>query len=270
MSIDVMTAVWKESTATGRARLVLLAIADHQGEIGAWPSIDTLAIMVNSSARSVQRDIQELKESGELIVLHQQAPSNGQYKANLYWVNLPSVQDKISGVTELPSGVTDSVARGDKNDARGDTVGVLTVTKPLLKPLQEPARKATTIPNDFSITDEMREWAKQNHPAVDIDTATLDFKDYWETKAGDNKKTDWNRTWQRWIRTTRPNPSWKPTMAQEAISSEERARKRQREYEAHEAFIREREQAEQEASPIPVCEHGNTIINCLPCIRNLK
>ena len=101
-----MNAVWKNSKADGRARLVLLAIADHQGEIGAWPSIATLAKMVNSSERSVQRDIQHLQAIGELRVEVQNAPTKTQYKSNLYWVTLP-------GVTESQSGVTDSAVRGD-------------------------------------------------------------------------------------------------------------------------------------------------------------
>jgi hypothetical protein len=150
-------------------------------------------------------------------------------------------------------------------DLRGDTVGVITINKPLLKPLQN---QATKIPEDFSITDEMRNWAKENHPAVDIELATLDFKDYWETKAGDNKKTDWVRTWQRWIRTTRPNPAWKPTSTQIAVSQEEAQARRERERLANEAFIREQESKTYE--PIPLCPHGNNIAMCLPCIRHLK
>jgi len=98
MSIEISNAVWRTSQSVGRARLVLLAIADHQGEIGAWPSIETLAKMVNASERSVQRDIAELVELGELIKHEQAAPSRGQYKSNLYWVNLPTIshqtQDK--------------------------------------------------------------------------------------------------------------------------------------------------------------------------------
>ena len=105
-----MNAVWQHSKADGRARLVLLAIADHQGEIGAWPSISTLAKMVNSSERSVQRDIQHLQSIGELKVEVQNAPTKSQYKSNLYWVNLPGV---TAGVTESQSGVTDSAIRGD-------------------------------------------------------------------------------------------------------------------------------------------------------------
>ena len=107
MSIQVMQAVWEHSKADGRARLVLLAIADHQGEIGAWPSITTIARMVNSSERSVQRDIQHLQKIGELKVEVQNAPTRNQYKSNLYWVMLPGVTELHSGVTNATSGVTD-------------------------------------------------------------------------------------------------------------------------------------------------------------------
>lgn len=107
MSIEIMNAVWRESRADGRARLVLLAIADHQGELGAWPSIQTLSRMVNASERSVQRDIQHLQQIGELTVETQSAPVGGQYRANLYWVNLPGVTNRASGVTKNASGVTD-------------------------------------------------------------------------------------------------------------------------------------------------------------------
>lgn len=130
MSIEVMNAVWRESQATGRARLVLLAIADHQGEIGAWPSIATLARMVNASERSVQRDIQDLVNLGELEVHVQQAPSRGQYKANLYWVTLPT----LSGVTKNAAGVTNTQP-GVTDSASGVTAGgALTLIEPLQKP----------------------------------------------------------------------------------------------------------------------------------------
>lgn len=126
MSIEVMNSVWRESKSDGRARLVLLAIADHQGEIGAWPSIKRLAAMVNASERSVQRDIQYLQKIGELIVEFQNAPTSGQYKSNRYWVNLPGVTESQSGVTNATPGVTDL--------ASGVTAGgVQTLIEPLLE-----------------------------------------------------------------------------------------------------------------------------------------
>jgi X-X-X-Leu-X-X-Gly heptad repeat protein len=129
MSIEIMNAVWRESKADGRARLVLLAIADHQGEIGAWPSIKRLAQMVNSSERSVQRDIQHLQKIGELRVEVQNAPTSGQYKSNRYFITLPST----SGVTESQSGVTD-LASGVTDLASGVTAGGV---QSLIEPLEE-------------------------------------------------------------------------------------------------------------------------------------
>lgn len=121
MSIEIMNAVWRHSQSSGRARLVLLAIADHQGEIGAWPSIATIAKMVNASERSVQRDIQELQKLGELRVEVQNAPTRNQYKSNRYWVTLSGV---TAGVTESQSGVT--------NTSSGVTAdGVQTLIEPL-------------------------------------------------------------------------------------------------------------------------------------------
>jgi hypothetical protein len=128
MSIEIMNAVWRHSKADGRARLVLLAIADHQGEIGAWPSLATIAKMVNASERSVQRDIDYLQNIGELEVHYQQAPTRTHYKSNLYFVKLP-------GVTELPIGVTNTDT-GVTNTATGVTTGgVQSLKEPLLEPL---------------------------------------------------------------------------------------------------------------------------------------
>jgi hypothetical protein len=133
MSIEIMNLVWKQSKSTGRARLVLLAIADHQGEMGAWPSIETLARMVNSSPRSVKRDIQELINLGELVVQVQNAPTKTQYKTNLYWVTISGVTNEVAGVTELTSGVTDGVIRGD-------TVGTQNLNITLNEPLSNYAQ----------------------------------------------------------------------------------------------------------------------------------
>jgi hypothetical protein len=132
MSIEIMNAVWKHSKADGRARLVLLAIADHQGEIGAWPSLATLSKMVNASERSVQRDINYLQDIGELEVHYQQAPTRNHYKSNLYFVRLTGVTDLATGVTNTEGGVT--------NTAGGVTAGVVqslnrTITEPLEKTL---------------------------------------------------------------------------------------------------------------------------------------
>jgi hypothetical protein len=188
MSIEAMNLVLNHSRATGRAKLVLLGIANHFGDNGAWPSIETLARYANASERSVKRDIQELVELGELIVEVNSAPMKSQYKTNLYWIN-------------VEAGVTTQVSRGDSSGKSGVTpVGTQTININH----NESDTRATRIPNDFSVSREMRNWAALNHPDVDIDKATLNFVDYWETKPKNNTKLDWGRTWQTWIRNTRP------------------------------------------------------------------
>ena len=155
MSIQVMQAVWQHSKADGRARLVLLAIADHQGEIGAWPSLATLAKMVNASERSVQRDIDYLQQIGELEVHYQQAPTKNHYKSNLYFVRLPGVTDLPSGVTNTRSGVT--------NTRSGVTAGVVqTLNRTITKPLKETAEKFDEFwnlyPKKIAKTDALKAW----------------------------------------------------------------------------------------------------------------
>jgi hypothetical protein len=78
---------------------------------------------------------------------------------------------------------------------------------------KELTTRATVIPDDFAIADHMRTWAAEKHPQVDIEKATLNFVDYWKSKPKDNKQLDWTRTWQRWIRTTRPDG--KPRVSRE-------------------------------------------------------
>jgi hypothetical protein len=201
MSIQVMQAVWEHSKADGRARLVLLAIADHQGEIGAWPSIATIAKMVNASERSVQRDIKYLEDLGELKVEVQNAPTRNQYKSNLYWVTLPGTLpvtlSVTSGVTESQSGVTNNDS-GVTDSTSGVTAGgVLTLKEPLLKPLLNSYR----LPEDWQPRENDIETMREHFPKLDLKLETHAFRDYWRAVPGSRgKKSDWDATWRNWIR----------------------------------------------------------------------
>ena len=117
----MISLVLNYSRADGRAKLVLIGIANHHGDNGAWPSIATLARYANASERSIQRDIKHLQDLGELIVEVHGGESKGQYKSNKYWISISGVSDvKIRG-DKLGSGVTDQVVRGDKLGKSGVT-----------------------------------------------------------------------------------------------------------------------------------------------------
>jgi hypothetical protein len=170
MSIEAVSLVLNESKATGRAKLVLLGIANHLGDHGAWPSISTLARYANASERSVKRDIQELVELGELKVELQNAPTRTQYKTNLYWITISS------GVTDKASGVTTQVSRGDSSGKSGVTpVG----TQNIILTIKEPSKKTSNnrfdefwnlYPKKVAKADALKAWIKatKKKPAEDL------------------------------------------------------------------------------------------------------
>ena len=70
MTVERMAVVLHHSKLKGTAKLVLLGIANHDGDGGSWPTVDTLATYANASPRSVQRALQEAEAAGELEVHH--------------------------------------------------------------------------------------------------------------------------------------------------------------------------------------------------------
>jgi hypothetical protein len=86
-----MAMVLHHSRAKGTAKLVLLGIANHQGDGGAWPSVATLARYAGVDARSVQRALAQLQATGEVVVKLQQGGTPGMEdydRPNLYQVNV--------------------------------------------------------------------------------------------------------------------------------------------------------------------------------------
>lgn len=63
-----MAAVLHHSRAKGTAKLVLLGIANHAGDGGAWPSVATLAHYANVTERNAQQAIAKLVQLGEVRV----------------------------------------------------------------------------------------------------------------------------------------------------------------------------------------------------------
>ena len=89
MSIELMSTVLHHSTAQATHKLVLLGIANHQGDGGAWPSIDTLATYANCSRRTVSTALRDLERRGDIIC----EPNMGRNGTNLYWVTLRCPQE---------------------------------------------------------------------------------------------------------------------------------------------------------------------------------
>ncbi len=142
MSIESIAACLHHSRASGSDKLVLLGIANHDGDGGAWPSITTLAKYANISERSVQTCIQKLINMGE-IVCHVNkggnADTRGDRRPNRYeiLVRCPKQcdgstkhrvkQDAERGEAQRTNGVKPTTERGEA----GFT---LTIHEPSLEP----------------------------------------------------------------------------------------------------------------------------------------
>lgn len=66
---------------------------------------------------------------------------------------------------------------------------------------ERPRKRGTRIPEPFMLTHEMRDWAAEEVPLVDVDASTRRFVDYWRAESGAKAtKLDWVSTWRNWLR----------------------------------------------------------------------
>jgi len=91
VSVESIAVCLHHSRATGTAKLVLIGIANHDGDGGAWPSIDTLARYANVHRRNVQKAIETLVKLREVEVVLQgggQSSIADSHRPNLYRIML--------------------------------------------------------------------------------------------------------------------------------------------------------------------------------------
>ncbi|MBK9162887.1 MAG: helix-turn-helix domain-containing protein [Acidobacteria bacterium] len=65
---------------------------------------------------------------------------------------------------------------------------------------KEEQKRGTRIPDPFLLTAEMRAYAAERRPDIDVGIETEKFCNYWRAKAGQGaRKLDWTATWRNWI-----------------------------------------------------------------------
>jgi hypothetical protein len=212
-----MAHVLNHSRAVGTAKVVLLGIANHDGDGGAWPSIDTLARYANVDPRSVKRAIRTLEELGEVVVHLNDGgtrSTRNDQRPNRYELTVPRRGDASvtapRGDAGVRDGVTPASSRGDAGVRDGVTPASPEPSMNHPEPSGEPSErasartttKATRIPVPFTVTDDMVAWAARETPGLDLRRHTDAFVDYWTAAPGaKGRKLDWTATWRNWMRT---------------------------------------------------------------------
>jgi len=187
MSVEAMSRVFKHSKASPAAKLVLLAIADHESDRGAWPSERTLSLATNMSERSVRRKVAELVELGELSVEVNASPIAGRYKSNLYWVLVGRVDNSdIKGGQNEHQGWTDQAVRVDTADH-------ITIKEPLLT-------KRETFSIDWMPDDALQAWCQSVNPNLNPAEATAAMIDYLLASGKDKAVKDMAARFRTWVR----------------------------------------------------------------------
>lgn len=262
MSHGAHSVVFHHSKATGNDLLVLVAIANYISDDGAWPKVDTIAKYARTSTRQVHRSLNSLRELGEIDWVTGGGQGQGVYRPNLYQLLLTCPVDC--------SGDWNHSMRQDVR-SRGDMVSGLGVTatadKPVIEPVKEPLTKSSKISSDFEVTDAMKAWALENKLTVDLLSQTSQFVDYHIAKGSLMK--DWVAAWRTWMRKANEwqKPTWERAKDVQAIESQIRTAT---DKEWTQRFIEQSHKAAEQATPPPMCEHGKTLVRCVPCASRLS
>lgn len=263
MSMEVMINVLYHSKASATDKVVLLGIANHHGDGGAWPSLETLGRYANVSERQVSRSIKTLEELGELLVDHNRGLNVGRNKTNRYWINVSCPPECDGSMNHRTDGKTLMTPRVDTSviDGQTDVSG-----EPVIEPVKKPIKKPTKMTADFQITESMMEWFIDGKYAFDPHQQTARFIDYYLSTG--TARSDWAAAWRNWMRKTIDNDKKPWERAQEAAVAESK-KKIEIDKDYTRQLLEESKRAQEAATPVPTCEHGNSIVRCVKCLNRL-
>lgn len=158
MSVESLAVALHHSRAAGTAKLVLIGIANHDGDGGAWPAVATLVKYAGiNDRRAVQRAIAKLEGLGEIRrIIHAGGDHDLEYylRPNLYRFDLrcPADCDRTTRhrttkssqlVTFEDADADDSTSRSNSHPVviRPGEGAVVRPPKPSLKPTTNDSKK---------------------------------------------------------------------------------------------------------------------------------
>lgn len=193
-------------------------------EVAWWPaSNELIGGEVGMSSDQVKRATAKLVADGYLVSTEHRL--GGNYDRTKSW--RPVVEPRRVESAESPDGAGESADMSGRN-RRQERAESPNVPSSQTQKKREDSARARPLSDDFVITAEMRAWARENVPAVDVDKALAEWKDYWQGVGKPMK--NWVATWRNGMRkqqTFAERDGWKPrpvtTNATEELLAEQKA-----------------------------------------------
>lgn len=202
-------------SANARHAGLNLALFMNRSAKGAFPSAATLAAEMGRNEKTARKAIKELERAGYLLIKRESRGS------------LPGWRRRYEGMIPTPADPEYSSALDEvdpeyfsasKREKRGENpdFGVLDPEQISAEPVNEDRETGTnvrqtihelsntqreaahSIPNDFSASPEMRNWAANACPGVDVQGETAKFIDH--SLANGRACVDWMAAWRKWVR----------------------------------------------------------------------
>lgn len=206
MSVKVQVWVYEHSESRLADRLVLLAIADEADDDGtsAFPSQRRIAHKARVGQTTARRAIDHLEEAGELYVIRPEKTGRGFF--NRYIVLMGRSIAEALGETE---GVQIGALSNPKNAPEragtrrnappiaGANPMTLIPSNPECARSPKPSTK-TRLPEDWEPSEQTKEWCRREFPQYATKSTLAHFRDH--HLAEGNRKLDWDRAFQTWVR----------------------------------------------------------------------
>ena len=200
MSIWTYKKAVMQSKLSASTKLVLVALDMHVNDMGdpAFPSYARLSVLTSLSTRSVIEHV-GIAEEGGWLKREKRFNKEGRQQSNLFYLQVPhhlAIASNAGPEPELPLSGGES---GSPMGADGSPSGVKQVHPELTigKNQSKETKRATSLPANFAVTDELRQWAKEKGYASP-DNLLEAFRLYHTAKGSTYK--DWKAAFQMWIK----------------------------------------------------------------------
>lgn len=195
-----------------KAKGLLAYIASHQE--GYQLTRDQIVSEATDGRDSVLAGMRELEDAGYLTRVKVRG-EGGKIDGTLYRLGEPVSGKSVPGSDQGKHGTSPGEA-SDGFSGSGEPAGKKTNPKKTTSEKNTSSaspRRGTRLPDDFQVTQEMRDWYRDNvGNAIDGLIEHEKFLDYWRAAPGaKGVKLDWPATWRNWMRTAMERAGTRPT-----------------------------------------------------------